>query len=412
MKLLRNKRYVLFAGARTLSTAGDGFGPVALSFGVLGAAGGSPRLLSAVLFCQILPAVAMILFGGVIGDRFSARIVLSGARIGSAVGYGVMALLLTGSLSVPWLLCVAAGLTGLSQAVFLPASQKVITALVTKDQLQQANGNLRLGANLARIVGMSLGGVVVHSVGAAAALGINAATFVAEALVLATALAAGTRTHGRGSILGDLRRGWREFSSRQWLWAVVVQYTVVVAATNALTGILGPMSAASLGGAAAWGFATAAQAVGRVAGAGVSLRVRPHRPVFVGVLATFPSAAPMFVLAFHGSLLLLIVAFFAAGVCSDLFNVLWGTAIQREVPHESLAMVNSYDMLGSIAMAPLGLLAAGPAAQAWGARPVLLACALLTTAATALTLAVPGVRHLTAAIPQPEKPGSEATVPG
>ncbi|MGW1895263.1 MFS transporter [Streptomyces sp. NPDC002004] len=408
----RNKRYALFAGARTLSTAGDGFGPVALSFGVLGAAGGSPKLLSIVLFCQIVPAVAMILFGGVIGDRFSARIVLSGARIGSAVGYGAMALLLTGTLRGPWLLCTAAGLTGLSQAVFLPASQKAVTALVRRDQLQQANGSLRLGANLARIVGMSLGGVVVHSVGAPAALGINAATFVVEALILGTALPAGTRTHSRGSILGDLRRGWGEFSSRQWLWAVVMQYTVVVATSNALTGVLGPMSAAYLGGAAAWGFATAAQAVGRVAGAGASMRVRPHRPIFVGVLATFPSAAPMFVLAFHGNLLLLTVAFFVAGVCSDLFNVLWGTTIQREVPHDSLAMVNSYDMLGSIAMAPLGLLVAGPAAEAWGARPVLLVSGLLTVAATAVTLAAPGVRKLTAAIPEPAEPSSEATVSG
>ncbi|MEU1144014.1 MFS transporter [Streptomyces sp. NPDC005863] len=396
IKLRNNKQYFSFAVARTLSTVGDGFGPVAISFGVLGAVGGTPKILSLVLFCQIVPAVMMIIFGGVIGDRFSARIVLSGARIGSAVGYAGLALLLMGSLRSPWLMCVAAGITGLSQALFLPASQKAVTALVEPDQLQQANGSLRLWANIGRIVGMSLGGIVVHAVGASTALGINSATFLIEAVMLAGAFPAGTHTRARGSIVGDLRRGWKEFSSRQWLWSVVLQYTVVVASSNALTGVLGPMSAGYLGGAAAWGFATAAQAIGRVAGAWTTLRLRPNRPIFVAVLATFPTAAPMFVLAFHGDLIFLILVFFAAGVCSDIYNVLWGTTIQREVPQDSLAMVNSYDLLGSIAMAPIGLLAAGPAADTWGTKPVLLTCGLLVTAATAITLSVPGVRNLKA----------------
>lgn len=395
-RLRHHRRYTLFSAARNVSSAGDGFGPIALSFGVLASPHGSASLLSLVLFCQLLPAIVMMLVGGVVGDRFSARAVLSLARVGSAAGYGALALVLGSHADAPWALCVAATFTGASQAMFLPASQKVVPALVPDELLRAANASLRLGFNLARIVGMSAAGLVVHYLGADVSLGINSASFVIESAVLAAVLPGGIATTSRKSFTGDLRRGWREFSSRQWLWAVVLQYTVVIAATNALTGILGPLAAGSyLGGSAAWGFATAAQAAGRVAGAGFSLRVKPHRPILVGVLATCPAALPLFVLAARWDLALLIVAFFASGFFADIFNVLWSTTMQREVPRESLSMVNSYDLLGSIAMAPIGLLVAGPAAASFGVGPVLWAGGVLVVGATGAVALAPGVRHLT-----------------
>lgn len=83
---------------------------------------------------------------------------------------------------------------------------------------------------------------------------------------------------------------------------------------------------------------------------------------------------------------------FCSGIAADVFAVLWSTTIQREIPEESLSRVASYEWFGSLAFAPLGLLVAGPAADAVGAREALAGCAGLIVVATAAALLAPQVR--------------------
>jgi hypothetical protein len=56
------------------------------------------------------------------------------------------------------------------------------------------------------------------------------------------------------SMVRELAEGWREFWSRIWLWAIVVQFAFINMAYSASYDVLGPVVAAQkLGGAAAWG---------------------------------------------------------------------------------------------------------------------------------------------------------------
>jgi hypothetical protein len=68
-----------------------------------------------------------------------------------------------------------------------------------------------------------------------------------------------------------------------------------------------------------------------------------------------------------------IIAFFAflVGVALDIFYVLWITTLQQQIPKESLSKVMAYDVLGSLALAPLGLAIAGPIAEEFGSRILL-----------------------------------------
>src|SRR5439155_24779013 len=80
------------------------------------------------------------------------------------------------------------------------------------------------------------------------------------------------------SFVSELREGWREFSSRTWLWAIVAQFAVVNAVEQGTEQVLGPAIAkAHLGGATGWGLVLTAGSVGLVAGGLVLLRLRPHR---------------------------------------------------------------------------------------------------------------------------------------
>jgi hypothetical protein len=83
----------------------------------------------------------------------------------------------------------------------------------------------------------------------------------------------------------------------------------------------------------------------------------------------------------------------------DIFEVLWSTSLQNHVPNEALARINSYDMLGSFALGPLGLVVVGPLAAAWGVRPVLIGAGVLLAVASLVPWLTPAVRGLPAAAP-------------
>jgi hypothetical protein len=79
--------------------------------------------------------------------------------------------------------------------------------------------------------------------------------------------------------------------------------------------------------------------------------------------------------------------------CHD-FGIYWDLSMQQHVPQEVLSRVYSYDALGSWIFMPIGLIVAGPLAQAIGAEQTLICAAVLIAVATIATIAVPSVRHL------------------
>ncbi|WP_265582713.1 MFS transporter [Streptomyces ferrugineus] len=367
---------------------------MALGFAVLALPGATPGRLSLVLACQALPQLVFVLAGGVIADRMSrARLMVAADVVGAAAYAGLAAVVLSGHAPL-LLMCVLAVVAGTATALFAPAMDGLVPLIVPAGRLQQANGMLRVGTNSSLLLGLALSGVAVAWIGAGWALALNAASFVVSAVLIARLRVPG-RAAKASSGWDDLREGWREFSSRQWLWVVVAQYAIVVAALNANVGVLGPLVAeAELGGARAWSVIVAAQALGTIAGAGLAARVRVNRPILVGVLATFPAALPIALLAVSAPVWLVAVAMFCWGIAADVFAVLWSTTIQREVPEAALSRVSSYDLFGSLAFAPLGLLAAGPVAGLVGTRQALAGCAVMIVVATCAALLSPQVRRL------------------
>lgn len=295
------------------------------------------------LACQALPQLVFILLGGVIADRMSrARLMALADVLGAGAYAGLAALVLTGHAPLV-AMCLLAVAAGTATALFAPAMDGIVPLVVPAGRLQQANALLRVGTNSSLLLGLALSGVTVALVGAGWALALNAASFVVSAALTAR-LRVAARPSKSSSGWADLREGWREFASRQWLWVVVVQYAVVMAALNANVGVLGPLTAEQhLGGARAWSVVVAAGALGTVAGAGLAARVRVDRPILVAVLATFPAAVPIALLSARAPVWLIATSMFAAGVAGDVFAVLWATTIQREVPEDVLSRVSSYD---------------------------------------------------------------------
>ena len=384
---------LLFLG-RTTSFAGNAFASVALAFAVLDLTG-SKSDLGFVLAARLVPQVIFVLVGGIWADRLPRHHVMVGSNVLSgATQAGVAALLLSGQARV-WELVVLAAANGTSSAFFFPASQGIVPQTVPKPMLQRANALLRLGLNASWIGGAALGGVVVAATSPGTAIAVDAGGFLlAAAFVGAMRLPAGLRMEG-GNFLAELAEGWQEFRSRPWLWAIVLQFSIVNAAANGTENVLGPAVAkAHLGGAGAWGLVLATQALGLIAGGLLLLRVRPRRILLTATFGVLLGPLVLVTLAVPLPLAAVVPAAFVAGFGIEIFGVLWDTAMQQEIPSDRLSRVASYDALGSIVLIPIGLSVSGPIAAAVGTRATFLGATALILAATLAVLLVEDVRTL------------------
>jgi MFS family permease len=392
-----------------VSLLGSGVAPVALAFAVLGLPGASATDLGVVLAARSVAQVLLLLLGGVLADRWPRAAVLVASDVLSAAAQGVVAaLFLTGTAAVP-AVAVLAAVNGAAGALFLPATRGIVPEVVAGEHLQPANALLRLSANVTGIVGAALGGVLVVGVGPGWALAADAASFAASAVLLLGVRVPAAVRSAAGSVLTDLREGWREFASRRWLWVVVLQFALVNGCFAAVN-VLGPLTAQrSLGGAGSWSVVLTCLSVGLVAGSLVALRLRPRFPLRTAVLATLGFTPPFLLLAVPAPVWLIGASMLLAGVCIDVFEVLWDTTLQHHVPHGALARIGSYDAVGSFALGPVCLAVVGPLADTVGARAVLLAGGALSASAGLVALADRSVRRLPPAA-VPDRPSGDAPV--
>ena len=397
---LREREFVLLFSGRTISAIGSAMAPVALTFAVLDLTG-STADLGIVLAARQIAVVVLLLYGGVWADRLPRHIVMVGSNIVSGLSQATAAaLLLTGHAQI-WQLTVLATVNGASSAFFFPASSGIVPQTVPPGLLQQANATLRLSLNTTNIFGAALGALVVAASSPGWGIAIDAVSYLLAAATLAAMRAHAPQRTGATTVFHDLKAGWRDFWSRTWLWSIVIQFGIVNAAFVGTFNVLGPtVSKRSLGGVLAWGGIVATVAVGDVASGFLLLRWRPRRILLTATLAVFAFALPLLALAGPAPLLVVGVAAFACGFCSEIFGVLWDTTYQQEIPSELLSRISAYDALGSWALMPIGFAVAGPAAAAFGTRATLLAAATLVIVATALVLCVRDVRTLERRVPQ------------
>jgi MFS family permease len=389
----RDFRFVFLAGA--VSQIGDQMMPVAIAFAVLDLTG-SAADLGYVLAAGTAPLVALLVAGGVFADRLSRRRLMFSADAVRLATDGTLAVLLLSGHARLWHLIVLQALHGAASAFFGPASTGIVPQLVPDHGLQQANALRGMTLSVGGIVGPAIAGALVATVGSGWAVAGNAATFAVSALFLFRVHAPSLeRAAEAPTFLGDLIHGWREFKSRTWLWTIVAQFSlmhlVAIAPFIALGAVI---SKRSLGGAGAWSLILAVFAAGTLVGSVVSLRFRARRPLVTATIWCAALALPIMLLALRLDAPVIAAGAFVAGFGIAIFETLWSTTLQREVPREALSRVSAYDWFGSIATVPIGFALAGVVAGAIGATTVLWIGAATVLVSSAAVLAVPDVRRM------------------
>jgi hypothetical protein len=385
---------LLFAG-RAVSSFGDALVPVALTFAVLHLTH-SLSDLGIVLAAQTVPLVLFVLLGGVWADRLPRqRVMLASDLVRFATQAASAVLILDGTAHV-WQLAALQAVYGMADGFFTPAANGLVPQVVAAEDLQQANATLGLSENTTSILGPAVAGVLVVGVGAGWGLAVDAATFVLSAAflsVLRVDPAAQVAREHTGSVLSELRAGWKAFASRRWLLVSVGYFTLMFAFGFSTLKVLGPeVAEKSLGGPGAWAAISTATGVGAIAGGLLALRWKPAHPLRVGFfIGLFGAPLTLLLLGAQAALWLIILTALIEGVVGSLFNAIWFTAMQQAVPADEISRVTSWDAVGSYALQPVGLALVGPIAVAVGVSATLYAAGIVFLVITVGVVLMPSI---------------------
>jgi MFS family permease len=349
----------------------------------------------------VVPGIVLGVFAGVLADRYDRRrlMIVSDLVRMAVMGLLAVALLLAGFS----LLLVLAAMTLVFSfsALFTPASQAILPRILPVERLEAANGVLSALTQTGFTVGAAAGGLVVVSFGAAAGLGVNAATFGVSALFLYQIASefgrpapgsAGAKRSFRDDVGVGLRymREHRPvlevtigFLPGNFLFTMVAAFFVVYGTT-----VYG-------NDPAVFGYLVAAMAGGAVVGALAVVRLRARR--FAGVLlgaGVLAQSGAIALLVVGRTLPISVAGAAGLGVCIGLINTVYYATMQAIVPNEILARVLSIDSVGSFVAIPGGLLVGGLLAANYGIVFTYAVAGLGLFVNGIVLLALPGVRSI------------------
>ncbi|QHA08254.1 MFS transporter [Streptomyces broussonetiae] len=402
-----SRNFALFFAARAVARLGDTMLPVALAAGLLehGYGAGAVGLAMASTAAAF---AGLVVFGGVVADRFSTRRLMIGADLARLVTQSLAASLFFAGHVVLWQICVIGFVNGVAGAVFQPGVASTVPRLAA--DIQGANGAIRIAESAAQLAGPAVAGLLVGFASPGGVFAAHAATYAASALCLLLLRlpplpesARGTAGRGMRAFRADLVQGWREFRSRAWLWGVITVWCLYMIAVWGPTVPLVATEVVQHHGPRAYGLVNSALGAGTVVGGVLALRLRPRRMLRAGALALFAFFG--FPAAVGAGLGVAVMAAGAAvaGAGMSFWSVMWATSVQTQVPADVLNRIHAYDVAGSLAMMPVGQALAGPAAGVLGAGHVLLVSAVTSVVVAATLLVIPAVRDLVRA--EPDRPG-------
>lgn len=375
---------------------GDRVHEIALAWLVLSITG-SPLTLASVLIAGAVPRAGLLLVGGALTDRFSARalMLISNAARG-LLALALAILVITGRIQL-WTLYLLEVSFGVADAFFYPAVGSIIPAVVEEADVVRANALVGTSEQVTRFVGPAIGGVLVGATGSGGAFVVNGLSFFVAACGLIPSLHLSRAPRSATPIWADIKDGlaeiWFDRQLRAILGFVVAEsltYSGVFAvAIPALARNRFSLGASGLGTMlAAWGVG---QLMGTLSAGTTGL---PRRWGVLTIVMTLAAAVAFTLLGvtptFWAVPVVLAALGFGVAYSSDVALPSW---IQRRSRPQMLGRVNSVVELVRESLAPisfigLGLLANHSVTVAFIAP----AAVLLITALVALSS--PTVRQL------------------
>ena len=397
VQILRERDLALLLVGLNTSLIGDGIFMVAAAWEAYRLSN-RPSALAYVGLSLAGGTVLFLLIGGVITDRLPRRVVMMAADGGRAALLALLgALTISGELRL-WMLVAIAGLHGVGDAFFNPASTALVPDVVPEDRLVEVNGLMVAVRSVAqRIAGPAIGGAVVGLAGAGPGFVIDAATFAASLLCILAMRVREPAHQPATRPLAELREGFSYVLRHAWIWATVLSAALALLAFYGPSEVLVPYVVKNRlhEGAASFGLFLAACGVGWAVGAlWVGRRPMTPRPVRFMYLWWGWGVLPICFFGVVTATWQLMLAGLALGIGLSTGFIVWTTLMQTRVPRELRGRVSSVDWFASIGFTPLSFALTPVVSSAIGIKWTFIAGGGFAAATTlALYFLIPSLRN-------------------
>ena len=331
----------------------------------------STALVGVSAFCAFFPATIVAPWAGSLADRYDRRSVLIGAQVVMmAMAAALWALWSTGTATTA-LILVCVVISGLGTGITTAAWTSFVPQLVPRMAMMSAVRVNSLQFTVARALGPALAGLVLATLGASYAFGLNALSFL---VVIGALLVIRSRpfanTGAGGGVLEHFRAGIRYARRRQALVVAFLMVMLVALLGVAIVQLIEPIARHVFDvGPGIYGILTGGYGAGAVAGGlfmvwfGDTFR-RSHL-AFTGLAAMAAGDLLLGLAPVWGYAL---VALFVMGAAQVLCMVSCNTAIQVNVDEGFRGRASSIFTMSFFAAAPIGALVGGVIGEWLGLR--------------------------------------------
>lgn len=297
---------------------------------------GSPFLVSVVTMLRLLP---MGLFGAVMGawvERLDRRLMLA-AMMGLLVATsGVLAVVAAAGALQVWHLAVGALVNGFGWLTDNPLRRTMMGDAVGREGMPRAMALDVLGQNASRMVGPTLGGVVLVAAGIEGAFALCAAFYLAAAAAVLAVRARPSPAAHAAPVLAQVREGLAAVLADRRLTAILavtIVYNIFGWPFTSMIPVIGRDQLAL--GPEGVGLLTSVDGIGAfVAALLLAWRLVPrwHAATYVGGTALYQLALIAFALA--PGVVTASVALLLTGLAGAAFATLQATLVYLAAPHE------------------------------------------------------------------------------
>ena len=359
-----SRDFRLLWGGQTISFVGDAAFVIAVGWRVT-ALGKSAGALGFVLAAESLAMLATLLWGGVLADRYSRRLLMISSDLARAVVAGVFFLVeVTGHVNLTAIIALAVCF-GAADGFFQPAFGGIVPLVVDTHVLPSASSWIGIARQGSAVLGPAIAGGLYGVAGPATVWAMEACSFVVSAGALWLARPRRAEPEPQLGIRRELAVGFRYVISVPWIWSGIAAATVILMIAMAPYNALLPriVRAHYHRGVGSYALLFSLMAAGMVVGSLVWAKWHPRKNRVAVCFAAFGiNDLGIVVLALSPWYPLAAAAVIWRGFWIGIGISAWMTLITELVPENLLSRVLSFDTFGSFALTPIGFVFAGVAA--------------------------------------------------
>lgn len=344
----------LYIFGQGLSLCGTWMQTVAVSWLVLQLTHSGTQL-GLVIATQFVPILLFGVWGGVITDRFNKRHILYATQtFAGLVALTLGLLVVTHSIHL-WMIYGLMVALGLSMVVDTPTRQTFVMEMVGKDNLKNAVTLNSTMVNVARIVGPSIAGILIATVGIGECFLINATSYIA--VLIALLIMRSEQLHSPPPVAraaGQIRAGLRYILKTPTLRVTLLMMFIVGTLAYEFPVILPLFATLTFhGNASTYSAMTAAMGLGAVIG-GLYTAGRATTKLIQVIRVALLFGCSLLLLAIVPKFWIAILVLVLVGALSVLFIALGNTTLQLTSQPEMRGRVMSIWSIAFLGTTPIG----------------------------------------------------------